>query len=205
MRSNDKSWLQLKLAETTKESIWNLGNASYAALFMKKLKAYRKMELPLAQLGPISRMTGSALIVASPNLTSRWSRSANHHPFLIINIPKTFIRIPVLTQNTSDFSSATVIIGSGLAGYTLIRELRKLDKTIPITLITREPGYFYSKPMLSTAFANKKGAAQLIVRQACFGSWCRSNSYSNSGQCCKWSDDCEWPRGIWPVSRSDSR
>jgi rubredoxin-NAD+ reductase len=55
-----------------------------------------------------------------------------------------------------------VIIGSGLAGYTVIRELRKLDKEAPITLITREPGYFYSKPMLSTAFANSKSAEQLI-------------------------------------------
>lgn len=63
-------------------------------------------------------------------------------------------------------SSATVIIGSGLAGYTLIREIRKLNKTIPIILITREPGYFYSKPMLSTAFAGKKEAAQLISTPA---------------------------------------
>ncbi len=55
-----------------------------------------------------------------------------------------------------------VIIGSGLAGYTVIRELRKIDKDVPITLITREPGYFYSKPMLSTAFANSKAADQLI-------------------------------------------
>ncbi|WP_108469268.1 NAD(P)/FAD-dependent oxidoreductase [Polynucleobacter difficilis] len=55
-----------------------------------------------------------------------------------------------------------VIIGSGLAGYTVIRELRKIDKDVPITLITREPGYFYSKPMLSTAFANSKAAEQLI-------------------------------------------
>jgi rubredoxin-NAD+ reductase len=55
-----------------------------------------------------------------------------------------------------------VIIGSGLAGYTVIRELRKVDKDVPITLITREPGYFYSKPMLSTAFANSKLAEQLI-------------------------------------------
>ena len=55
-----------------------------------------------------------------------------------------------------------VIIGSGLAGYTVIRELRKIDKDVPITLITREPGYFYSKPMLSTAFANSKLAEQLI-------------------------------------------
>jgi rubredoxin-NAD+ reductase len=59
-------------------------------------------------------------------------------------------------------SQPIVIIGSGLAGYTVIRELRKLDKDVPITLITREPGYFYSKPMLSTAFANNKLAEQLI-------------------------------------------
>jgi len=67
-----------------------------------------------------------------------------------------------LTQNTPS-SSTIVIIGSGLAGYTLIREIRKLDKAAPITLITREPGYFYSKPMLSTALASKKEASQLIT------------------------------------------
>ena len=71
-----------------------------------------------------------------------------------------------MNQNASQSSSAIVIIGSGLAGYTLVREIRKLDKTTPITLITREPGYFYSKPMLSTAFASKKEAAQLISTPA---------------------------------------
>ncbi len=68
-------------------------------------------------------------------------------------------------QNQST-QSGIVIIGSGLAGYTVIRELRKLDKTIPITLVTREPGYFYSKPMLSTALASKKSAAQLLSTNA---------------------------------------
>ncbi len=67
-----------------------------------------------------------------------------------------------MDQTTPQSQSAIVIIGSGLAGYTLIREIRKLDKTVPITLVTREPGYFYSKPMLSTALASKKEAAQLI-------------------------------------------
>jgi rubredoxin---NAD+ reductase len=67
-----------------------------------------------------------------------------------------------LNQNASQKTPPIVIIGSGLAGYTLVREIRKLDKTTSITLITREPGYFYSKPMLSTAFASKKEAAQLI-------------------------------------------
>ena len=62
--------------------------------------------------------------------------------------------------------SPIVIIGSGLAGYTVIREIRKLDKTIPITLVTREPGYSYSKPMLSTALASNKTAEQLASSNA---------------------------------------
>ena len=71
-----------------------------------------------------------------------------------------------MNQNTSQSQSAIVIIGSGLAGYTVIREIRKLDKSTPITLVTREPGYFYSKPMLSTALASKKEAEQLISTAA---------------------------------------
>lgn len=71
-----------------------------------------------------------------------------------------------MDQITPQSQSAIVIIGSGLAGYTVIREIRKLDKTVPITLVTREPGYFYSKPMLSTALASKKDAAQLISTPA---------------------------------------
>ncbi len=71
-----------------------------------------------------------------------------------------------MDQTTSQSQPNIVIIGSGLAGYTVIREIRKVDKTTPITLITREPGYFYSKPMLSTALANKKEVAQLISTPA---------------------------------------
>lgn len=68
-------------------------------------------------------------------------------------------------QNQSS-PSEIVIIGSGLAGFTVIRELRKLDKAVPITLVTREPGYFYSKPMLSTALASNKSAEQLVSSNA---------------------------------------
>lgn len=68
-------------------------------------------------------------------------------------------------QNQSS-PSGIVIIGSGLAGFTVIRELRKLDKVVPITLVTREPGYFYSKPMLSTALASNKSAEQLVSSNA---------------------------------------
>lgn len=71
-----------------------------------------------------------------------------------------------MDQTTPQSGSAIVIIGSGLAGYTVVREIRKLDKAAPITLITREPGYFYSKPMLSTALASKKEAMQLVSTAA---------------------------------------
>jgi len=54
-----------------------------------------------------------------------------------------------------------VIVGSGLAGYTLAREFRKLDSSSSLTLITTDDGSFYSKPMLSNALAKNKSAADL--------------------------------------------
>ena len=55
-----------------------------------------------------------------------------------------------------------VIIGSGLAGYTVLRELRKRDQATPVTLITADDGHFYSKPNLSNAFSAGKTADQLV-------------------------------------------
>lgn len=54
-----------------------------------------------------------------------------------------------------------VIIGSGLAGYNLAREVRKLDAGRPLLLITADGGHSYSKPLLSLGFAMKKEAAEL--------------------------------------------
>ena len=39
--------------------------------------------------------------------------------------------------------------------FDIARELRKLDKAIPLLIITADNGGFYSKPMLSNAFAQK--------------------------------------------------
>ena len=41
-----------------------------------------------------------------------------------------------------------VIVGSGLAGYTLAREFRKLDPASPMVIVTRDDGRAYSKPCL---------------------------------------------------------
>ena len=59
-----------------------------------------------------------------------------------------------------------VIIGTGLAGYTLARELRKLDRETPLVLISADDGGFYSKPMLSNALAAGKTPAQLLNKAA---------------------------------------
>ncbi len=52
--------------------------------------------------------------------------------------------------------SGIVILGTGLAGYNLAREIRKRDKDVELILITQDDGAFYSKPMLSNALAKKK-------------------------------------------------
>jgi rubredoxin-NAD+ reductase len=59
-----------------------------------------------------------------------------------------------------------IIIGAGLAGYTVAREFRKLDKATPLIIITADDGGFYSKPMLSNAFGQRKLAEQLVTQTA---------------------------------------
>jgi len=54
-----------------------------------------------------------------------------------------------------------VIVGSGLAGYTLLKEIRKRDTSTPVTLVTADGGAFYSKPNLSNALAAGRSAAAL--------------------------------------------
>lgn len=59
-----------------------------------------------------------------------------------------------------------VVVGSGLAGYTLAREFRKLDKQTPLVIVSRDHAGFYSKPMLSNALAGKKTATTLVMKTA---------------------------------------
>lgn len=62
-------------------------------------------------------------------------------------------------------TSPVVIIGTGLAGYNLAREFRKLDAQTPLLLITADDGRSYSKPMLSTGFAKHKDADGLCMAE----------------------------------------
>lgn len=59
-----------------------------------------------------------------------------------------------------------VIVGTGLSGYSLAKEIRKQDKDIPIVMVTADDGYSYSKPMLSTGFTKGKEADELAQASA---------------------------------------
>ena len=59
-----------------------------------------------------------------------------------------------------------IIIGSGLAGYSLAKEFRNLNQEADVTLITADRGDYYSKPQLSTAFGMNKTAEALLMNTA---------------------------------------
>lgn len=59
-----------------------------------------------------------------------------------------------------------VIAGSGLAGYNLAREFRKLDRDTPLMILSRDAAGFYSKPMLSNALSANRSAESLVMKSA---------------------------------------
>jgi rubredoxin-NAD+ reductase len=63
-------------------------------------------------------------------------------------------------------AAPVLIVGAGLAAWTTARELRKLDASVPIVLVTRDNGDFYAKPTLSNAFGQKRSPDQLVTTPA---------------------------------------
>ncbi|MFW5448062.1 MAG: FAD-dependent oxidoreductase [Methylophagaceae bacterium] len=59
-----------------------------------------------------------------------------------------------------------IIVGTGMAAYSLAREFRKLDKTTALTLISSDDGRSYPKPMLSNALSKGKTAEQVALFDA---------------------------------------
>ncbi|GAB3103652.1 FAD-dependent oxidoreductase [Aestuariicella hydrocarbonica] len=70
--------------------------------------------------------------------------------------------IPAIDYNRKP----VVIVGTGLAGYNLAREFRRLDQLTPLILISRDDGRFYSKPLISTGFHKGKSADQMATASA---------------------------------------
>ncbi|EPC00765.1 hypothetical protein L861_13315 [Litchfieldella anticariensis FP35 = DSM 16096] len=63
-------------------------------------------------------------------------------------------------------SAPLTILGTGMAGLGLVRQLRAHDPERAITLITADSGDDYSKPLLSTGFAKRLPPERLAQRSA---------------------------------------
>jgi rubredoxin-NAD+ reductase len=59
-----------------------------------------------------------------------------------------------------------VIIGSGMAGYTVAREFRKLSPAQELVMICADDAVNYAKPTLSNAFAGNKAPEQIALGDA---------------------------------------
>ena len=59
-----------------------------------------------------------------------------------------------------------IIIGSGLAGYNVAREFRKLNTDAELIIVADDDANFYSKPLLSNALVKNKTAQELAMSDA---------------------------------------
>lgn len=59
-----------------------------------------------------------------------------------------------------------IIVGTGLAGYQVAKEYRKINATAPLTLITADDGHYYPKPQLSTVLTSGKSLDALVTATA---------------------------------------
>ena len=73
---------------------------------------------------------------------------------------------PANPEVTQHDPHSLVIVGSGLAGYSLARELRKRDADMPISVVTADGGEVYTKPMLSNALARHHQPDDMVQKDA---------------------------------------
>ncbi len=70
------------------------------------------------------------------------------------------------TGHAAPHALPLVIVGAGLAAWTVARELRKLDVQRRIVMLSNDSADFYAKPTLSNALAQKRSSDQLVTTPA---------------------------------------
>ena len=87
----------------------------------------------------------------------------NAHPANLAGMTATEAPSDSITRETA---APLVVVGAGLAGWTTVREFRKLDTVTPVIVVTADSGDFYAKPSLSNALAQKRTPSQLVSMPA---------------------------------------
>jgi len=78
------------------------------------------------------------------------------------------------------------VIGSGIAGVTFAEEIRKLERQIYVTLLTRETVGYYSRPLLSHGFSRGDIETKIVLKS--FTALVASNIAVESGAEVLWLD-----------------
>ncbi|MBI1906045.1 MAG: FAD-dependent oxidoreductase [Rhodocyclales bacterium] len=66
----------------------------------------------------------------------------------------------------TDLAAPVLIVGTGAAGYGLLRALRRLDAQRPVALVTRDDGAAYSRMQLPSGMAEGREARDLVIASA---------------------------------------
>ncbi|MBY6189619.1 FAD-dependent oxidoreductase [Microbulbifer agarilyticus] len=103
---------------------------------------------------PSSTATSTAASTATQNDSPKTQEAAGSNVELATFANIDYARKPI------------IVIGTGLAGYQLAKELRKHDASTPLIMITADDGNSYSKPQLSTAFQKRRSPEQLVSYSA---------------------------------------
>jgi rubredoxin-NAD+ reductase len=59
-----------------------------------------------------------------------------------------------------------VIVGSGMAAWSLVEEIRQRDQAVPILMVTSDNGDYYYKPRLSVSLSHQTRPEQIVMQQA---------------------------------------
>lgn len=65
-------------------------------------------------------------------------------------------------RSTADSRRAIVVIGAGIAAWSAVAEIRKLDKDTPIIMISGGSADYYPKPLLSMAYAQQRDPDAIV-------------------------------------------
>ncbi|GEM_PF-17506 len=68
-----------------------------------------------------------------------------------------------VAADTATAAEPIVIVGSGIAGFRVAQEIRNLDATTPVVLVTADEGASYYKPALSNALARNQTPDDLVL------------------------------------------